>query len=128
MSSRFIANAIYTQLGGFEFKLMTGARKFVYGEDEKYNSFLQFNLVPNEFNIHNYSQVRITLMPSDTYKLSFYQKTSAGEKEIRSVENIYCDQLQDTFELETNLLVTINQRRNSEVKVNGGILGKLVRG
>ncbi len=62
-------------------------------------------------------------------KLFFYQENDSKHEEVHYVENIYCDQLKDIFELETNLLVTFNQRRNSSVRVEGGgFFGKLVRG
>jgi len=128
MNAKFVASEIYSQLGGREFIAMTGSKQFRYGEDDNSNPFLQFILDQNEFNIHKYSKVRIVLMPSDTYKLSFYQEDDSKHKEVHNVENIYCDQLKDIFELETNLLVTFNQRRSSSVKVKGGIFGELVRG
>ncbi len=66
MNAKYIAKEILSQLGGSEFIAMTGSKKFGYGEDDKNNPFLQFDLDQNEYNIHKYSRVRIVLMPSDT--------------------------------------------------------------
>ncbi len=43
---------------------------------------------------------------------------------VKSLENIYCDQLRDAFEVETNLLTSLAPR-DSNVRIKGGLFGRV---
>lgn len=43
---------------------------------------------------------------------------------VKSLEDIYCDQLRDAFEVETNLLTSLAPR-DSNVRIKGGLLGRV---
>ncbi len=55
------------------------------------------------------SRVRVVLDSNDTYTLNFYK--SNGEQ-IAQAGEVYCDKLQDIFEQETGLFVTLHARRS----------------
>src|ERR1039458_2411264 len=97
-----VAQTILNQLGGAQFAALTGARNFVSGAD-----FLQFSL-PSGAKSH-INKVRITLDPSDTYTVEFFNlNLRAGLCSLVSERSdIYCDNLQDLFESETGLYVTL---------------------
>ena len=94
-----IAETILAQLGGNQFRAMTGARHFV-----ALDAGLQFRL-PNARTANGVQHVRIMLEPSDLYAVTFFRGdwTIIGE----SFDNIYCDQLADLFEDVTGLRTTL---------------------
>lgn len=95
-----VAMTILEQLGGNRFRAMTGARKF----GGTANS-LDFKLGRNGKNI---TDVRITLMPSDTYRMEFL-KVRAGKVKIAStVEDVYNDSLRAVFTAETGLYTSMS--------------------
>ena len=55
------------------------------------------------------------LMGDDTYTFEFTKK--GDEKPFKTIPNVYCDEVQDIFELNTGLLVTPHNRKNSQVIV-----------
>ena len=121
-----VAKTILSQLGGKQFLLMTHASKLVYGNDQNENSFLQFNLPLGGFNKNNYCRVSIILdYGRDTYIMVFYKKKLNHESntflplEVKRIEDVYCDNIQDIFELETNLLCTLYPRATNQVRCNG---------
>lgn len=101
-----IAQTILDQLGGSQFVALTGARNFVAGAD-----LVQFSLPSGAKSRIN--KVRITLDPSDTYTVEFFNlNLRAGSCSLVSAHSdIYCDSLQDLFERETGLYVTLFSRR-----------------
>ena len=96
-----VAKIIVEQLGGYHFKMMTGARDFVGGED-----FVQFSL-PADLTHNGISKVRITLTPMDVYQVEFY----AGLALVLTRDDIYCDTLRDMFERVTGLYTSLTPRR-----------------
>ena len=103
-----IADEIYKQLGGNRFAFITGAKKFIGGEN-----WLSFRIGRNASKA-NY--VKITLSPMDTYTVEFKRismprfnsKTLSfseyKETLIEKREDVYCDQLQDVFTEVTGLV------------------------
>jgi len=123
-----IALEILAQLGGNQFRTMTGVTNISYGADSKENPYLQFCLPKGGFNVSKYSRVRVVYTPADTYTVEFLKKKKVDGRMqdvvVKSLENIYCDQLRDTFEVETNLLTSLAPR-NSNVQIKGGLYGRV---
>jgi hypothetical protein len=94
-----VANTILAQLGGNRFIAMTGAKDLL-GSD----NYLIFSIGSNPSKAN---KVKITLMPSDTYKMEFYyystpKMTKAGEIIgglilIANFNDVYADNLRDIF-------------------------------
>lgn len=99
MSNLQIANTILEQLGGNRFRAMTGATNFIGGEN-----YLQMKLKPNNSKAN---LLKITLTPSDDYTLEFLRFRNLDVKPVKTIEGIYCDQLQETFTRETGLLTRL---------------------
>jgi hypothetical protein len=99
-----VANTILQQLGGAQFVALTGASKFVAGDQ-----FLQFSL-PRGCNAR-INKCRITLDPCDTYTVEFWSTHGTTLELVSSNSDVYCDVLQDLFERVTGLYVTLFPRR-----------------
>ncbi|WP_345855796.1 hypothetical protein [Shewanella algae] len=94
-----IAQTILSQLGGQRFQLFTGAKSLAVIEKG-----LQFNLPK----IRNYvkngiTQVRITLEPSDTYRIVFGKIHQHEFNKIEEISGLFADQLQEFFTEHTGL-------------------------
>ena len=96
-----IAETILEQLGGNKFVVMTGAKNFISD-----GNTLRMTLPKN---MSKANRLYITLDADDTYTMRFF-KFTAGRlnkktfeftedkvKEIRTVNGVYCDMLQDIF-------------------------------
>jgi hypothetical protein len=94
-----VAETILQQLGGKRFIVMTGARSFV-GSDHA----LMFALPSCKNGIN---KVRITLDPSDTYTVEFFRIRGMKSELIKSLSDVYFDQLQEVFTDETGLFTTL---------------------
>ena len=100
-----IPQTILQQLGGNKFIAMTGAKHLAGHPDA-----LSFKL-PARFAKDNINWVKITLTPMDVYHVEFgrilpgnYRKgTMPSLKMIDTVDNVYCDNLQDVFTDRTGL-------------------------
>lgn len=96
-----VAQTILEQIGGRSFRVFTGAKNFVGGDD-----FLQFDL-PRGSTKNKCTKVRITLNGNDLYDVVFY-KWNARKLElttIKQIDDVYCDMLISIFEEETGLYV-----------------------
>lgn len=92
-----VAKTILEQLGGNRFIAMTGAKMLVAGDD-----FLQFKIGAGAINKAN--TVRITLEPSDLYRVQFYRVRGVDVREIgECLRGVYADQLQGAFTASTGL-------------------------
>ena len=96
-----VATIILQQLGGNKFNAMTGAKNhFADG------NALQFKL-PSNFAKDKINFVKIRLMPDDTYQMEFSNITMKRYvptvKQIKIIDNVYCDQLQTIFTEVTGL-------------------------
>jgi len=96
-----VARTIFEQLGGYNFRMLTGATHFRGGDD-----FVQFDL-PSDLTHRKISKVRITLTPADVYRVEFY----AGLALVDTHDDIYCDTLRDMFERVTGLYTSLMPRR-----------------
>ena len=119
------ANEMYQQLGGAIFKMMTGAKVHALTNltvDQEQKSIVSlFIALPSYtsedfiFNKNKISMVFMHLMGSDTYTFEFIKK--GEQKPFKIIHDVYCDEVQDTFELNTGLLVTPYNRKHSQVIV-----------
>jgi len=89
------------QIGGNKFIAMTGAKNIVSDGNS-----LNFKL-PNNFAKKGINFVKITLMPTDTYKMVFskitWRKYVPTIKLIQEYTDVYNDQLQELFTEATGL-------------------------
>lgn len=92
-----IAQTILRQLGGTRFIMMTGASKFVYGDN-----YLMFDL-PSRMVKKNGQKMKITLNGSDTYKLELIKLIRFETKILDSSDHIYADNLGRVFTRITGL-------------------------
>jgi hypothetical protein len=53
------------------------------------------------------SHVRVTLMPSDTYKVEFINVRGTNVKTVAEADDIYCDQLKELVEQKTGLYLSL---------------------
>ena len=91
-----ISDAIYQQIGGGRFRIMTGANVFMRIEIGLRIKF------PNKA-AGAPNMVDIVLDPSDTYNLTFSRVRGNTVKTTSQHDGIYCDMLQDLFTAETGL-------------------------
>ena len=94
-TNKEIAETILRQLGGNRFIAMTGASSFSYGD-----RCLTFRIGKNEKKV---KAVRITLEPSDTYRMEFMAIRNLEVKTLSEKVGVYCDMLQEIFTNETGL-------------------------
>ena len=59
------------------------------------------------------------LMGDDTYTFKFYKKDT--KVPFKVIDGVYFDMVQDIFELNTGLLVTMHNRQNSLVVVDKNV-------
>lgn len=98
MTTHEVPQIILQQLGGSKFITMTGAKSFVGGKD-----MLMFAL-PARFAKDGINKVRITLEPSDTYKVEFMKiRGTQPVKIVAEVDSVYADMLQRIFTSHTGL-------------------------
>ena len=102
-----VAETILQQLGGNRFVSMTGAKNFVAD-----GNTLRMSLPRN---VSKANRLYITLDASDTYTMRFFhysparlnRKTYAWSddkvKEIKTLHDVYCDQLQEVFTAVTGM-------------------------
>ena len=111
MINNIVAMEILKQLGGNKFLAMTGAKNLVY-DDNSLNMKL-----PKNMSQANY--LKITLNSLDTYDLRFYKVTGGKmnmktfevspikEKDIKIINCVYCDQLQEIFTQVTGMYTSL---------------------
>lgn len=88
---------IYRQLGSHKFLAMTGAKQLVGSEDA-----LMFSL-PASLTKGRGNKFRITLMPTDTYKLELMKLRGVDVTWLDTREDIYADVLREVFTRMTGL-------------------------
>jgi hypothetical protein len=96
-----IASTIIEQLGGAQFRAMTGAKDLIALE-----TGLQFSL-PSRLAKNGINKVRIQLTPSDTYKIEYLSVRGTSAKTVTVDEDIYCDGLRESFCAATGLYVSL---------------------
>jgi hypothetical protein len=117
-----IATKMYKHLGGDIFKLMTNAVIYplenITVENDKSIVSLFIALPCNNtedfiFNKNKIDIVYMHFMKNDTYTFEFIKKCE--DNPFKIINNIYYHEVQDIFELNTGLLVTVHNRENSKV-------------
>lgn len=84
-----VANTILQQLGGGKFIAMTGSSNFLGSADA-----LTMKLARNT---SGGTHMRITLAPSDTYTIEVLKFRKHVCSTVRTLDNVYFDQLQPIF-------------------------------
>lgn len=82
-----------------QFRMMTGAKDFVGGEN-----FLMFRIGQN---CHKINKVKITLMPNDTYTMEFFRIRGANFTVAATHEDVYAEDMLSIFERETGMYVRL---------------------
>ena len=100
-ASKTVAAEILRQLGAHKFLAMTGAKVWTYTENS-----LTFKLAKS---ISKANRLIIKLNLLDLYDMEFYYEsfsTKTYTKTIKIIEiynDLYCDQLQEMFKMETGM-------------------------
>lgn len=107
-----IAMTILSQLGGNKMKVMTGAKNMSYTKEGN----LIFQL-PRGFAKQKISAVEIALNGNDLYDIYFRQITNRKDKalgimvptvvDIKTVNDVFCEDLRRIFEEETGLYTSL---------------------
>lgn len=86
--AKVVAETILEQItAGVRMRL--GCRERFHGRDEKGNQFLQFRAGPNR----PHFKFRITLMPSDTYRVQLFKVRGIECQTLADHEDVYNDSL-----------------------------------
>lgn len=93
------AHTILQQLGGNRFITMTGAKDMV-GDDRS----LQFRIGRNSSKAN---MVKVTLRPSDTYRVEFLRYARLEVKPVKTIDGIFAEQLQSVFSDTTGLACSL---------------------
>ncbi len=112
-----VCNTIMQQLGGNKFLAMTGSKPLHYGTNDSGNDFITLKLTRNEVGA---KWLRISLLPSDTYKMEFIKEKKTLDKSylpmkiydkapvtVVEKEGVYCDMLQSIFTSVTGLYTSL---------------------
>lgn len=114
-----IAQIIYQQLGGNKFSVMTGSKNYLQADitETNPNAWLRMDLTKNKSKAN---RLKISLMPDDTYKMEFYSMRKKSWKQLaldggdlfiigneQTIEDVYCDQLQEIFTTVTGLYTSL---------------------
>jgi hypothetical protein len=99
MSNKAVALEILSQIGGIRrLSMMTGAKDFVSGEDR-----VIFKIGKGAKNKIN--SIKIVLNAMDLYDVTFLRVWGTKITTVKTVEGIYNDMLQSTFEEETGFFL-----------------------
>ena len=105
METKQVADEIIRQLGGYgRLESMTGAKNFVYGENDKNDPYVQFRIGRNDKRVN---MVKVTLTANDTYWVEFLWAT-VKKTTVRELCYIHADQLVGVFESETGMYLYFN--------------------
>lgn len=101
MSDLTVANTILEQMGGtLRLKMMIGAKNFLGTSTAVF-----FRWAAKAKNGAN--TLRVTLLPSDTYKVDFSRARAGTSKAIESLEDVYAEDLIRLFEEKTGLYLRL---------------------
>lgn len=96
-----VARVILQQMGGLgRLQAMLGAKNFTSTENS-----VQFRW-PNKERARG-NAVKITLQPSDTYDMEFFNLSGSSAKSVKKYDDIYADKLVDVFEKQTGWFLSI---------------------
>lgn len=122
MDAKEVSNTILQQLGGNHFAGMTGAKNFtiIPFSDNCPLGGLIFDINTRGWSDSGINKVCIVLDASDTYTMTFKKVKKSFVRAgkfydgstviVKEIKDVYCDQLQDLFENNTNLLTTLYPR------------------
>jgi hypothetical protein len=96
-TDKTIAATILEQLGGRKFIAMTGAKNML-----NHGNALSLRL-PSRFATDGINYVKVTLTHMDDYTLEFGKVRGMNYKLLKSIDGVYCDQLQEIFTATTGL-------------------------
>ena len=100
MSNLKVAETILEQLGGNQFRMMTGAKHLAGDENS-----LSMRIGRNSSN-SNY--LKITLNSMDLYDMEFCKLTKMGEKKsVTEYNNVYNDLMKGTFTAHTGMYTSL---------------------
>lgn len=92
------ADAIKAQLGGAA--VMLGATNFIGGQNDARSPYLSFKIGRND---HKVTHIRITLEPTDTYRVEFLRCYRFDCKTLADESMVYADRLRATIEQHTGM-------------------------
>lgn len=98
-----IANIIATLGGGKIFAMAFSS--YSYGTSP--NPVLTLSIAPSLKRAAKMSHVRVTLMPSDTYKVEFISVRAGKVKTVAELDDVYCDMLKPLVETKTGLYLSL---------------------
>lgn len=99
--NKAIAQTILNQLGGIRLlNTMIGAKNYTF--DENLVGFRYMNAERN-----NSNHIQIHLLPSDLYKLEFWNIRGMKSKVVETIEGVYADNLAEIFQDKTGLTLTM---------------------
>jgi hypothetical protein len=110
MHESFDPNVLLRQLGGNKFKVMTGAKNFVYSKADR---SLSFKIGRNSKRVNG---VRITLDASDTYTMEFMWNTVKKQTTRAKVSGVYAEDLQRVFTEHTGMYTSLGTMGESARK------------
>ena len=100
MSNLKVAETILEQLGGNQFRMMTGAKNLAGDENS-----LSMRIGRNSSN-SNY--LKITLNSMDLYDMEFCKLTKMGEKKsVTEYNNVFNDLMKGTFTAHTGMYTSL---------------------
>jgi len=103
MTDMTTAKTILAQLGGGRFRVMTGAKGFVYTDNS-----LSFRLPGGGgFCKDGINAVRVTLNGLDLYDVTYWRVRGAKLNIIAESAGLYADMLRDDFKTITGLAVSL---------------------
>lgn len=94
-----VAKTILQQLGGNRFIAMTGASNLLAD-----NNYLQFKIGKNASKANF---VRVTLEPSDTYKMEFIRVHGGKVTVLETYDDVYNNSLQEAFTSYTGMYTSL---------------------
>lgn len=104
MSTPYEIQAIIEQMGGRKIFAMA-FKSCAYAVTPKPS--VTFLVAPSLKKAAKCTHVRVTLEPSDTYKVEFVKVRGTTAKTIREVADVYCDQLKELVEKSTGLYLSL---------------------
>jgi len=102
------AQTIFEQLGGHQFRVMTGANTFVGINDVAgQETGLMFRIPGRGFARDGINKIKIALNGMDLYDVTYWRIRGTSIKQISESLGLYADMLRADFEEKTGLRVSL---------------------